>query len=100
MLAVVALVGQPAFAFIKRRVPRQDTPPAEVGVTRYRIGVVLVLAWRILVSWLEPLRVAPLSGDSPRDASWSAALADALVLVGLFVLGGGFLGQAACPVRP
>ena len=38
MLAVVAMVGQPAFVFIKRCIARQDTLPAAVSVTRYRIG--------------------------------------------------------------
>jgi len=41
MLAVVALAGRPAYAFIKRLV--EDTAPAEVGVARYRSGGVLVL---------------------------------------------------------
>ncbi|MEJ5989139.1 transporter suffix domain-containing protein [Ramlibacter sp. PS3R-8] len=88
MLIVVGLVGQPAFAFIKRRVGRQDSPPAAVGLTRYRIGVVLVFI-ALLLSWTEPL----LSPRFPTIADLRVplgAFADAVVLIGLFVLGGEF----------
>jgi hypothetical protein len=88
MLAVVASIGQPAFAFIKRRIARQDTPPAAVRVTRYRIGMVMILI-AILVSWIEPF-VSPSFPDIAARRVLIGALADALVLVGLCVLGGEF----------
>jgi hypothetical protein len=87
MLAVVAMVGQPAFAFIKRMVG-QDGPPAEVGSTRYRVGAVLVLAC-ILLSWLEPFLSSKMEVMETRRFLLGG-LADGLVLVGLCVLGGAF----------
>lgn len=88
MLAVVASIGQPAFSFIKRRIAGQDTPPAAVGVTRYRIGMVLILI-AVLVSWLEPF-VSPSFPEIAARRVLIGALADAFVLVGLCVLGGEF----------
>lgn len=88
MLTVVASIGQPAFAFIKRRIARQDTPPSAVGATRYRIGMVLILI-AVLVSWLEPF-VSPNFPEIAARRVLIGALADALVLVGLCVLGGAF----------
>jgi hypothetical protein len=88
MLAVVALVGRPAYAFIKSLMPAQDEPPVAVGLARYRSGLVLVLLG-ILVSWLEPV----LSPHFPALAARRVlvgTLADGLVLVGLFVLGADF----------
>jgi len=88
MLIVVGLVGQPAFAFIKHRVVRQDAPPAAVSVTRYRIGAVLVII-AMLVSWIEPL-VSPNIPEIAARRVLIGSLADALMLIGLFVLGGQF----------
>jgi hypothetical protein len=88
MLAVVGLIGQPAFAFIKRRIARQAAPPSAVSVTRYRIGLVLVII-AILVSWFEPL-VSPHFPEIAARHVLIGASADALVLVGLCVLGGEF----------
>jgi hypothetical protein len=89
MLVVVALIGKPAFAFIKRRLAWQDdAPPAAVGVTRYRIGLVLVLL-AVLVSWLEPF-VSPHVPVMAERRVLIGGLADGFVLVGLFVLGGEF----------
>src|SRR5688572_22035421 len=88
MLVVAGLIGQPAFAFIKRRIAGQDSPPAAVGVTRHRIGLVLVIV-AVLVSWLEPL-VSPHFPEMAARRVLIGALADALVLIGLCVLGGEF----------
>lgn len=88
MLAVVALVGQPAFAFIKGAFAWRDNPPAAVGLTRYRIGAVLALI-SILVSWLEPV-LSPRFPEIAQRRVLIGALADGLALVGLCVLGGEF----------
>ena len=61
---------------------------APVGVTRYRIGLVLVMI-AVLVSWLEPL-VSPHLPQMAARRVLIGALADGMVLVGLFVLGGEF----------
>jgi hypothetical protein len=88
MLAVVALVGQPAFAFIKRRIAGQDSPPALVSVARYRIGLAL-LVLAVLVSWIEPL-VSPHFPSIAARRVLIGTLADGMVLISLFVLGGEF----------
>lgn len=88
MLVVVALIGQPAFAFIKRRIARQDAPPSRVGITRHRIGLVLVIV-AILVSWIEPLVSPSFPGIAARRVL-IGGVADGFVLIGLFVLGGEF----------
>ena len=61
---------------------------AAVGVTRYRIGLVLVVI-AVLASWLEPL-VSPHVPLVAARRVLIGALADGMVLVGLFVLGGDF----------
>ena len=88
MLAVVALMGQRAYRFIKRRVAAGDPAAEVVGLTRYRTGLVLLLV-AMLVSWLEPL-VSPHFPAIEARRVLIGTLADALVLVGLFVLGGEF----------
>ncbi|HSI53029.1 MAG TPA: hypothetical protein VK981_03605 [Ramlibacter sp.] len=87
VLAIVALVGQPAFVFFKR-MSGQASPPAEVASTRYRIGALLVWAC-ILLSWLEPFLSSKLEVLDTRRFLFGG-LADALVLVGLCLLGGAF----------
>lgn len=88
MLAVVALIGQPAFLFLKSRIARQGTSPSPVGVMRYRIGLVL-LTIPVIVSWLEPLVSAHVPEIEARRVL-IGAVADGMVLVSLFVLGGEF----------
>lgn len=88
LLVVAGMMGQPAFAFIKRRIARQDTPPAAVTATRYWVGFLLVII-AILVSWLEPL-VSPRFPDIAARRVLIGGLADASVLIGLCVLGGAF----------
>lgn len=88
MLAVVALMGQPAYLFLRSHVARQDTAPSVVGLTRYRIGLVLLFI-PVIVSWLEPL-ISPRVPEIEARRVLIGTLADALVLIGLFVLGGEF----------
>lgn len=88
MLAVVALAGRPAYAFIKRLVPGQQAPPAAVGLARYSTGGVLVLLG-VLASWLEPV-LSPHFPDLAARRVLLGAAADLCVLAGLFVLGADF----------
>jgi hypothetical protein len=88
MLVVVALEGQPAFLFLTRRIAKRDMLPSPVSVVRYRIGLAL-LTIPIIVSWLMPL----LSAHVPEIAArrtFIGAIADGVLLVSLFVLGGNF----------
>jgi hypothetical protein len=88
MLAVVALVGQPAFLFLRNRIAKQRMPPSPVSVIRYRIGLAL-LTIPIIVNWLVPL----LSVRVPKiGANWVfiGTVADGVLLLSLFVLGGEF----------
>ncbi len=88
IMAVVALMGQRAHAFIRYFVSGRDAPPEAVGVGRYRWGL-LLLVLSVLTSWIEPL----LSPHFPFLANRRIAigtLADGMVLVSLFVLGGAF----------
>ena len=88
ILAVVALVGRPAYSFIKIVMPGPDTEPAPVGVARYRMGGLLVLLG-VLVSWIEPLLSSSYADVAARRVLIGAC-ADAMVLAGLFVLGADF----------
>jgi len=88
MMAIVALMGQRAYAFIRYFVSGTHSAPEVVGVGRYRLGLVL-LAMSVLTSWLEPL----LSPHFPILDNRKIAIgtvADGMVLVSLFVLGGAF----------
>jgi len=88
MLAVVALVGQPAFLFLKSRIARQGMSLSPVSVMRYRIGLVL-LAIPVIVSWLEPL-VSPHVPEIEARRVLIGGIADGMMLISLFVLGGEF----------
>ncbi len=89
MLAVIALLGRRAYVFIKRhRIAGHDASSEVVGLTRHRVGLVL-LALAVLTSWLEPV----LSPHFPALAARKVlvgTLADGMLLISLFVLGGEF----------
>jgi hypothetical protein len=88
VLVVVALLGQPAFLFLRSRIAKKHLPPAPVSVLRYRIGLVL-LVLPVLVSWITPLAVVHVPGIGARRVLIGAA-ADGVLLLSLFVLGGEF----------
>jgi hypothetical protein len=92
MLAVVALEGQPAFLFLRSRIAKLGKPPSPVSVIRYRIGLALLII-PVIVSWLVPF----LYGYAPEIAArrvFIGAVADGLLLLSLFVLGGEFWDKA------
>ncbi len=88
MLAVVALIGRPAYLFINRRLAGRDLSQEAVGAMRYRAGLALLVI-SVLTSWLEPL-LSPHMPALEARRILIGTLADGLVLVGLFVLGGEF----------
>jgi hypothetical protein len=88
ILAVVALIGQPAFLFLRSRIAKQGMPPSAVGVIRYRIGLALLII-PVIVSWLVPL----LSARVPEIGAhrvFIGTVSDGVLLLSLFVLGGEF----------
>jgi hypothetical protein len=87
-LAVVALIGQPAFLFVRSRVAKRGTPPSPVGVIRYRIGLAL-LTIPVFVSWFVPLVSLRVPEIGAHRVSMGA-VADGVLLLSLFVLGGEF----------
>jgi|HubBroStandDraft_6_1064221.scaffolds.fasta_scaffold05774_7 hypothetical protein len=88
MLVVVALLGQPAFLFLRSRIAKESSPPSPVSLIRYRIGLVL-LVLPVLVSWITPLVSIHVSGIEARRVLIGAP-ADGVLLLALFVLGGQF----------
>jgi hypothetical protein len=88
MLAVVALMGQPAFLFLRSHIAKRGLPPSPVSVIRYRIGLVLLII-TVIVSWLAPLVADHVPGIATRRV-FVGAVTDGLLLVSLFVLGGEF----------
>ena len=88
MMAIVALIGQPAYTFVRRLVAGTDPSSEVVGVTRYRVGL-LLLVISILTSWLEPLLSPHMPVLEARKIP-IGTVADGMVLVSLFVLGGAF----------
>jgi hypothetical protein len=56
MIMAVGILGKPGFAFLKQRLYRmfkKIAPPDQVGIVRYRIGLVL-FTLPILIGWLLP----------------------------------------------
>ena len=91
MLAVVALLGEPAFLSLRSRIAKKSLPPSPVSVTRYRIGLVL-LTIPVVVSWTTPLASVHVPEIGTRRVFIGAA-ADGVLLLSLFVLGGEFWGK-------
>jgi hypothetical protein len=87
-LAVVALIGKPAFLFLRSRVAKRGTPPSPVGVIRYRIGLAL-LTIPVITSWPVPL-VSLHVPEIGTHRAFIGAVADGVLLLSLFVLGGEF----------
>ena len=91
LIAAAAIAGKDGFAFIKAKVfgfVKAHGPPGEVSRTRYRIGMVL-FATPVAFAWAAPY----IGHHIPRfqNAQLVYAVAgDALLLISLFVLGGGF----------
>ena len=90
-IIAVAVMGKSGYAFIKNRLfgfLKQYGPPAEVGRTRYTIGLVM-FAVPIAFGWLTPY-AADLVPGYPGNEFTYAIVGDLLLLASLFVLGGDF----------
>jgi hypothetical protein len=90
-LVAVAVMGKSGYAYIKNRVfgfLKQYGPPAEVGRTRYTIGLVM-FAVPIAFGWLSPYAANRVPGYLGNEFTY-AIVGDLLLLAGLFVLGGDF----------
>ncbi len=93
ILVAVAVMGKPGFAFMKSKVfgvLKRYGPPKTVGRVRYRIGLVMFTV-PILFGWAEPYVSPHLSEWIPFYDEFVLAIAlDAMLVLGLFVLGGEF----------
>jgi hypothetical protein len=90
-LVAVAVMGKSGYAYIKNRVfgfLKQHGPPAQVGRTRYTIGLVM-FAVPFAFGWLAPYLADRVPGYYGNEFTY-AIVGDLLLLVSLFVLGGNF----------
>ena len=90
-IAAVAVMGKQGYAYIKNRVfgfLKQYGPPAEVGRTRYTIGLVMFTV-PIVFGWVAPY-ASGLIPDYAGNEFTYAVVGDLLLLTSLFVLGGDF----------
>lgn len=88
---VIAILGKPGFAYFKGlffKALRRYGPPAEVGRTRYRIGLVM-LGLTLVLALVEPYAGSYL-GVSAENRVFYALSGDVLLLASFIVLGGDF----------
>jgi hypothetical protein len=96
MLAAIAVMGKPGFNHLKRLLLglfRKVGPPQEVSRERYRLGLLLFLV-PVLMTWIAPYAAAIFGTTGIYGFLESRAL-EALLLVGLFLLGGNFWDKFA-----
>jgi hypothetical protein len=90
-IVAVADLGKSGYAYIKNHVfgfLKQYGPPAEVGRTRYTIGL-MMFSVPIVFGWLAPYVVDLIPGYLSNQFTY-AIVGDLLLLASLFVLGGDF----------
>jgi hypothetical protein len=82
-------MGKPGFAYLKSIIVRKLAPPATVSAARYRIGLILVITPILLSSIADylSLQLLPVRQAYPYLLPMAG---DALIVMGLFVLGGDF----------
>jgi hypothetical protein len=91
MVAATAVMGKVGFAELKRRFGgffRRYGPPDEVGLTRYRAGLVMFTV-PLLLAWLGPYLQSHLPGFDAHPMWWNVG-GDLVFFSSLFVLGGDF----------
>ena len=88
VLAAIAIMGKPGFAYLKGLIFGYLKPPAEVSPARYRMGIIMFAA-AILLGFLEPYLAYYLTGDRARGIYTSLSI-DLLLLSSILVLGGDF----------
>ena len=90
-VVAVAVMGKSGYAYIKNHVFRflkQHGPPAEVGRTRYTVGLVM-FAVPFIFGWLAPYANNLIPGYPGNEFAY-AIIGDVLLLSSLFILGGDF----------
>lgn len=91
LVAAVAFLGREGFDWLKKLVfgaVRRHVFPDQVGRLRYGIGLVLFFV-PIVLAWLAPY-IADLAPSVGRNSVRDGLTGDLLLLVSLFILGGGF----------
>lgn len=88
VLAAIAIMGKPGFAYLKAQVFGYLKPPAEVSPARHRAGIVMFVT-AILFGALEPYLGFFLPGDAALGIRYALA-GDLLLIASILVLGGDF----------
>ena len=91
LVAAAAIAGEEGFNFIKARVfgvLRSYSPPHEVSRLRYTIGLVMFMT-PLAFGWASPYFAHHLPAFATGRLIYAIAF-DMLLLISLFVLGGGF----------
>ncbi len=86
VLAAIAILGKPGFAYLKAQVLGSIKPAAEVGPGRHRLGIVMFGA-ALLFGFLEPYGF---SRQTAERAIGLTLVIDLLLVASIFVLGGNF----------
>jgi hypothetical protein len=91
LVAAAAIAGKDGFAFIKATVfgfLKSYGPPTEVSRTRYRIGLAMFVT-PLAIGWASPYIGHSFPGIGTDGLIWTI-VPDVVLLISLFVLGGGF----------
>ena len=91
LIGGAAIAGKDGFEFIKSRVfgfLRSYGPPREVSRTRYRMGLIMFVL-PIVFGWSSPYLAHHLPGFESGHLIYAISF-DMLLLISLFLLGGGF----------
>ena len=87
VIAAIAILGKPGFAYLKKLVFGYLKPTAEVSPTRHRVGIAMFVV-AMLFSFLEPYGLFH-AGSAVPGIRYSLAV-DLLLVASVFVLGGNF----------
>jgi hypothetical protein len=90
-IVAVAVMGKSGYSYIKNRVfgfLKQYGPPAEVGRTRYTIGLMMFTV-PVAFGWLSPYLADRIPGYLGNEFTYGI-IGDLVMMVSLFVLGGDF----------
>jgi len=96
MLIALVILGKPGFEYLKSKIKQAIADllfPATVGRLRHRAGVFL-LAIVLFFAWIGPY-LAIVSGAFQERMAMFALAGDALLVVGLVLLGPGFWSRLA-----
>lgn len=88
MLIAVAILGKSGFEYLKSKIWKRMRPADKVGVTRYRIGLVMFFS-PIIFGWSQPYLEQWLPGFEDGQIMM-ALIGDLVFASSLFVLGGDF----------